>query len=188
MRKLIIPMLTACALAVPAATAAPMKGKPGGTKPCHGKAKVITSMADLADWQPTRRVALISQSTSNVEKFIALAKDLVADMVARGVEVRVINTICKPTKERQSPVHCLKSSASVPACETSRKAQAGRLRYIASPGNLLYKTIPVSAASHCEEIGWRLFVALNRFFGRGRSGPGKQTGRSAAQAGHDAAE
>ena len=41
MRKLIIPMLTACALAVPAATAAPMKGKPGGTKPCHGKAKVM---------------------------------------------------------------------------------------------------------------------------------------------------
>ena len=42
MRKLIILMLTACALAVPAATAAPMKGKPpGGTKPCHGKAKVM---------------------------------------------------------------------------------------------------------------------------------------------------
>jgi len=42
MRKLIILMLTACALAVPAATAAPMKGKPpGGSKPCHGKAKVM---------------------------------------------------------------------------------------------------------------------------------------------------
>jgi (E)-4-hydroxy-3-methyl-but-2-enyl pyrophosphate reductase len=69
-----------------------------------GRAKVITSMADLADWQPSRRVALISQSTSNVEKFIALAKELVGDMVARGVEVRVVNTICKPTKERQKAV------------------------------------------------------------------------------------
>jgi hypothetical protein len=40
MRKLIILMLAA-GLAVPAATAAPTKGKPGGTKPCHGKARVM---------------------------------------------------------------------------------------------------------------------------------------------------
>ncbi|HEX8919221.1 MAG TPA: 4-hydroxy-3-methylbut-2-enyl diphosphate reductase, partial [Chloroflexota bacterium] len=69
-----------------------------------GKAKVISSIADLDGWEPTRRVALISQSTSNVEKFIALARDVVAAMVARGVEVRVINTICKPTKDRQRAV------------------------------------------------------------------------------------
>ena len=42
MKKLITLMLVGAALAVPAATAAPMKGKPpGGTKPCHGKAKVM---------------------------------------------------------------------------------------------------------------------------------------------------
>lgn len=42
MKKLITLMLAAAALAVPAATAAPTKGKPpGGTKPCHGKAKVM---------------------------------------------------------------------------------------------------------------------------------------------------
>ncbi|HZU12817.1 MAG TPA: 4-hydroxy-3-methylbut-2-enyl diphosphate reductase [Chloroflexota bacterium] len=69
-----------------------------------GKARVITSMNDLDGWQPTRRVALISQSTSNMEKFIALARELVGEMVARGVEVRVINTICKPTKDRQRAV------------------------------------------------------------------------------------
>jgi (E)-4-hydroxy-3-methyl-but-2-enyl pyrophosphate reductase len=72
-----------------------------------GKAKVINSMADLEGWQPTRRVALISQSTSNVEKFIALSRDLVSHMVARGVEVRIINTICKPTKDRQRAVRDL---------------------------------------------------------------------------------
>jgi 4-hydroxy-3-methylbut-2-enyl diphosphate reductase len=69
-----------------------------------GKAKVIASMDDLEGWEPTRRVALVSQSTSNVEKFIALAQELVGRMVARGVEVRVINTICKPTKDRQRAV------------------------------------------------------------------------------------
>src|SRR5690348_3650343 len=47
MRKLIPLMLLASALAVPAATAAPTKhGKPGGNKPghtkaCHGKARVM---------------------------------------------------------------------------------------------------------------------------------------------------
>jgi (E)-4-hydroxy-3-methyl-but-2-enyl pyrophosphate reductase len=78
-----------------------VKGIVGWT---NGKAKVITSMEDLEGWQPTRRVALISQSTSNVEKFVALARDLVGEMVVRGVEVRVINTICKPTKDRQRAV------------------------------------------------------------------------------------
>jgi hypothetical protein len=41
MRKLITLVLVGAALAVPAATAAPTKGKPTGPKPCHGKAKVM---------------------------------------------------------------------------------------------------------------------------------------------------
>jgi hypothetical protein len=41
MRKLITLVLLGAALAVPAATAAPTKGKPTGPKPCHGKAKVM---------------------------------------------------------------------------------------------------------------------------------------------------
>ena len=78
-----------------------------------GKARVIMSMDELQDWEPTRRVALISQSTSNVEKFIALARDLVGAMVARGVEIRVINTICKPTKDRQRAVRELAQDVDV---------------------------------------------------------------------------
>ncbi|MGH2443787.1 MAG: 4-hydroxy-3-methylbut-2-enyl diphosphate reductase [Chloroflexota bacterium] len=78
-----------------------------------GKARVILSMDDLEGWEPTRRVALISQSTSNVEKFIALARDLVGDMVARGVEIRVINTICRPTKDRQHAVRELAQDVEV---------------------------------------------------------------------------
>lgn len=72
-----------------------------------GKARVIRGIADLDGWEPTRRVALISQSTSNVESFIALARDIVGRMVAQGVEIRVINTICKPTKQRQAAVRDL---------------------------------------------------------------------------------
>jgi hypothetical protein len=39
--KLLVLTIAAAALAVPAATAAPTKGKPSGPKPCHGKAKVM---------------------------------------------------------------------------------------------------------------------------------------------------
>jgi hypothetical protein len=39
--KLLALALAAAALAVPAATAAPTKGKPSGPRPCHGKAKVM---------------------------------------------------------------------------------------------------------------------------------------------------
>jgi hypothetical protein len=41
MRKVITLVLLGAALAVPAATAAPTKGKPTGPKPCHGKARVM---------------------------------------------------------------------------------------------------------------------------------------------------
>jgi (E)-4-hydroxy-3-methyl-but-2-enyl pyrophosphate reductase len=78
-----------------------------------GRARVIRSMDDLEGWEPTRRVALISQSTSNVEKFIALSRDLVGEMVSRGVEIRVINTICKPTKDRQHAVRELAQDVDV---------------------------------------------------------------------------
>ncbi len=92
------------------ATHKEVKGIVGWT---DGRARVITSMEDLDGWEPTRRVALISQSTSNVEKFIALARDLVGAMVARGVEVRVINTICRPTKDRQRAVRELAAEVDV---------------------------------------------------------------------------
>ncbi|HEV3308983.1 MAG TPA: 4-hydroxy-3-methylbut-2-enyl diphosphate reductase [Chloroflexota bacterium] len=73
----------------------------------EGKARVIKTPEDLDGWEPTRRVALIAQSTSNTESFREMAKEVVGRMVDRGVEVRVINTICKPTKERQAAVRRL---------------------------------------------------------------------------------
>ena len=81
-----------------------VKGIVGWT---DGKAKVIKKIEDLDGWEPTRRVALISQSTSNTELFREMAKEVVGRMIDRGVEVRVINTICKPTKERQAAVRKL---------------------------------------------------------------------------------
>ena len=81
-----------------------VKGIVGWT---DGRAKVFKKVEDLADWQPTRRVAIIAQSTSNTELFRETAKDVVGRMIDRGIEVKVINTICKPTKERQGAVRQL---------------------------------------------------------------------------------
>ena len=81
-----------------------VKGIVGWT---DGKAKVFKKPDDLEGWQPTRRVAIIAQSTSNTELFREAAKEVVGRMIDRGVEVKVVNTICKPTKERQGAVRRL---------------------------------------------------------------------------------
>jgi hypothetical protein len=52
MKKLITLMLLGAALAVPAATAAPTKGKPSGPKPCHGKAMVMVVLKGTLANQP----------------------------------------------------------------------------------------------------------------------------------------
>ena len=81
-----------------------VKGIVGWT---DGKARVFKKLEDLEGWEPTRRVAIIAQSTSNTELFREIAKEVVGRMIDRGVEVKVINTICKPTKERQRAVRSL---------------------------------------------------------------------------------
>jgi (E)-4-hydroxy-3-methyl-but-2-enyl pyrophosphate reductase len=69
-----------------------------------GRATVFKTMDDLDGWKPTRRVAIIAQSTSNTELFREIAKQVVGRMIDRGIEITVVNTICKPTKERQGAV------------------------------------------------------------------------------------
>src|SRR6266566_850930 len=54
--------------------------------------------------------------------------------------------------------------------------------------NLLYKSIPLSAASRCGKIAWCLLISLNCSLLRPRSGSGKQASRSPAQAEHDSAQ
>ena len=61
-------------------------------------------------------------------------------------------------------------------------------RSAAFPPNLLYKPIPVPAASRCAQIICRLGHINSWLVLRTCSGPGEKTGRSASQAGHGAAE
>ncbi len=56
---------------------------------------------------PPRKVAVISQTTKIVDEFLSFARDL-TDLVAReGGEIRICNTICAPTTERQNALERL---------------------------------------------------------------------------------
>ncbi|MCX2727564.1 4-hydroxy-3-methylbut-2-enyl diphosphate reductase [Thermomicrobium sp. 4228-Ro] len=51
--------------------------------------------------QPPRKVALLAQTTKRTEEFIAFAHQLASWVLPHGGELRVVNTICQPTWERQ---------------------------------------------------------------------------------------
>lgn len=51
--------------------------------------------------QPPRKVALIAQTTKRTDEFIAFAQELARWILPHGGELRVVNTICQPTWERQ---------------------------------------------------------------------------------------
>jgi (E)-4-hydroxy-3-methyl-but-2-enyl pyrophosphate reductase len=123
-----------------------------------GKARVIKSMKDLQGWEPTRRVALISQSTSNVQSFISLAKELVGEMVAKGVEVRVINTICKPTKERQRAVRELAREVDV-VIAIGGLASANTVKLVGAAQEEGAKAFQVERA---EDVNAEWFVGASR--------------------------
>lgn len=50
---------------------------------------------------PPRKVALISQTTKRTDEFIRFAQALASWVLPHGGELRVVNTICQPTWERQ---------------------------------------------------------------------------------------
>jgi 4-hydroxy-3-methylbut-2-en-1-yl diphosphate reductase len=56
---------------------------------------------------PPRKVALVSQTTKNVEELMKFAMELQAMVVPEGGEFRLCNTICEPTSERQQALRRL---------------------------------------------------------------------------------
>jgi 4-hydroxy-3-methylbut-2-enyl diphosphate reductase len=51
---------------------------------------------------PPRKVALVSQTTKNIDELMAFAARLQAMVTPNGGEFRLCNTICEPTTERQN--------------------------------------------------------------------------------------
>jgi 4-hydroxy-3-methylbut-2-enyl diphosphate reductase len=51
---------------------------------------------------PPRKVAVVSQTTKNVDELMVFAQQLQAMVMPEGGEFRLCNTICEPTSERQN--------------------------------------------------------------------------------------
>jgi 4-hydroxy-3-methylbut-2-enyl diphosphate reductase len=56
---------------------------------------------------PPRKVALVSQTTKNVDELMKFALELQSMVVPEGGEFRLCNTICEPTSERQNALRRL---------------------------------------------------------------------------------
>src|SRR5690349_5544943 len=84
---------------------------------------------------PPRKVALVSQTTKNVDELMKFAMELQGMVVPEGGEFRLCNTICEPTSERQNALRRLVEQDKVDlilaiggrkSSNTARLAEVGR--------------------------------------------------------------
>jgi 4-hydroxy-3-methylbut-2-en-1-yl diphosphate reductase len=81
---------------------------------------------------PPRKVALVSQTTKNIDELMAFAARLQAMVTPNGGEFRLCNTICEPTTERQnalrrmvSEVDLILAIGGMKSSNTARLADVG---------------------------------------------------------------
>jgi 4-hydroxy-3-methylbut-2-enyl diphosphate reductase len=84
---------------------------------------------------PPRKVAVVSQTTKNIDELMKFAHALQAMVVPEGGEFRLCNTICEPTSERQNALKRLVEQDQVDvilaiggrkSSNTARLAEIGR--------------------------------------------------------------
>jgi 4-hydroxy-3-methylbut-2-enyl diphosphate reductase len=83
--------------------------------------------------EPPRKVAVVSQTTKNVDEFLKFVDELVPLVARDGGEVRICNTICEPTTERQNALRKLAREVDAilaiggkKSSNTARLAEVGR--------------------------------------------------------------
>lgn len=81
---------------------------------------------------PPRKVAIVSQTTKNTDELLRFVADLTALVSPEGGEIRITNTICEPTFERQNALKQLAREADVilaiggkKSSNTARLAEVG---------------------------------------------------------------
>jgi 4-hydroxy-3-methylbut-2-en-1-yl diphosphate reductase len=81
---------------------------------------------------PPRKVAVVSQTTKNTDEFMKFVNDLTALVSREGGEIRICNTICEPTYERQNALKALASQVDLilaiggkKSSNTARLAEVG---------------------------------------------------------------
>ena len=88
---------------------------------------------------PPRKVALVSQTTKNIDELMVFANELQAMVVPLGGEFRLCNTICEPTTNRQESLKRLVDEVDVilaiggkKSSNTARLADVGNQRGVPS--------------------------------------------------------
>lgn len=81
---------------------------------------------------PPRKVALVSQTTKNIDELMAFANELQHMVIPEGGEFRLANTICEPTTERQNALkklahdaHLILAIGGKKSSNTARLAEVG---------------------------------------------------------------
>jgi 4-hydroxy-3-methylbut-2-enyl diphosphate reductase len=88
---------------------------------------------------PPRKVALVSQTTKNIDELMIFSNELQRMVMPEGGEFRLCNTICEPTTERQNAlkrlsgqVHLILAIGGKKSSNTARLAEVGIQRGVQS--------------------------------------------------------
>lgn len=112
-----------------------------------GEGAIATKSIDELPWhirrdadgawaeKPPRKVAVVTQTTSEMDEVIAFVNELTMLALPLGGEVRVVNTICKPTTDRQLAMRSLARDADVVIVIGGRKS--ANTKHLAEIGNHL---------------------------------------------------
>ncbi len=79
----------------------------------EGKAVVVSRPEDLDSIELSRKVGIVAQTTQNVKDYEAVINKLTSKCLANCLELRVHNTICNATAERQAAALELAESVDV---------------------------------------------------------------------------
>lgn len=69
----------------------------------QGRGRAVLSVEELARWEPfPRRLGILPQTTQNPALFARFVNDVVNAYLSRLVELRIVNTVCDATRQRQA--------------------------------------------------------------------------------------
>ena len=116
---------------------------------------------------PPRKVAVVSQTTKNVDELMVFAQKLQAMVMPEGGEFRLCNTICEPTSERQNALKRLVEQDQVDVILAIGGRKSSNTARLAEVGNALGRSV----LPHRADRGHRGRVAGGR---RRRRGHGRR--------------
>ena len=99
---------------------------------------------------PPRKVAVVSQTTKNVDELMVFAQKLQAMVMPEGGEFRLCNTICEPTSERQNALKRLVEQDQVDVILAIGGRKSSNTARLAEVGNAL--GVPSHHIERTEDI------------------------------------